>query len=237
MNRWSLESVTETANVRLRLLIPLAALLVGCGSDEPTRPPFGAELTVAEQVAVEATFGRFANLLDTAVTTPDDSVLADFTRVASRLVRLQGRYDLIAVLLPGSATRVPMRAVAVTSSDPISSAKLVLAWEDLNVATFQAKRLLVMQSGGFLSFLTAQVRYLDMTGATPVLYAGGGKLTFTAPSFTNSCAGLSNTATETCRVGKVTAAGEAQVTPPGGGALTRLNWAPTAISGFELKLQ
>ncbi len=223
--------------MRRRLLIPLAAILAGCGSDEATKPVFGAELTVAEQVAVEAAFGRFANLLDTAETTSDDSVLADFTRVASRLVRLQGRYGLIAVLLPGSATRVEMRAVAVTSSDPASSAKLVLAWEDLDVATFQAKRLLVMQSGGFSSLLTPQVRYLDMRVATPVLYSGNGTLTFSAPSFTNSCAGLSNTANETCRVGKVTVAAEAQVTQPGGGPLTPLNWVPTAISGFELTLK
>ncbi len=223
--------------MRRLFLISLAALLAACGSDEPTKPPFGAELTVAEQVAVEAAFGRFANLLDTARRTPDDSVLADFTRIASRLIRLEGRYGVIDVQLPGSATRVPMRAVAVTTSDPISSAKLVLAWEDLNVGTFQAKRTLVMQSGGFTSTLAAQVRYLDMTVATPVLYSGGGLLTFTAPSFRNNCAGLSNTATETCRAGKVTAAGQAEVTPLGGGASTTLNWAPTVIAGFELTLQ
>ena len=221
------------ANVRRRLLITLAAALIGCGSEDPTRPSFGEQLTVAEQVAVEAAFGKVADSLE-ARPTADDSLIADFTRIAARLVRLQGRYGTISVLLPGSATRVEMRAVGFQGSDPSSEANLVLAWEDLDVAAFTMKRALVMQSGGFASTTSAQMRYFDMTGeVTAGQYSGSGVLTFTAPSFTNNCIGLSNTATESCRAGQITAAAQADVRR-GAEPVISVDWAATAIAGFEV---
>lgn len=225
-----------TQNVR-RILVLFAAALIGCGSEDPTRPPFGEALTVAEQVAVEAAFGKVADSLDKVFATPNDSIIADFTRIAARLVRLEGLYGTITVNLPGSAAPVQMRAVAGTSSDPASSARFVLAWEDLDVATFQVKRALVMQSGGFESTLAAQLRYLDMTGSTPTFYSGGGILTFTAPSFTANCIGLKNTSSASCRAGKLTAAGQADVVPRSGGTTTSISWDPTVISAFEVILR
>ena len=226
------------ANVRRRFLITLAAALLGCGSEDPTKPPFGEELTVAEQVAVEAAFGRVADSLDKVRQTPDDSVMADLARIAARLVRLQGRYGTINVQLPGAASAVEMRAVALTSSDASSDADILLAWEELDVASFTVARALVFQRGGFTSTLAAQMRYLDMTGeATAGLYAGGGLLTFTAPRFTNNCTGLQNTAEESCRAGQITVSGQADVRRSDQINTTSVSFSATPIAGFEVKVQ
>ena len=222
-------------NVRRRFLITLAAALMGCGSEEPTKPPFGEELTVAEQVAVEVAFGRVADSLDKVRETPDDSLIADFTRIAARLVRLQGRYGTISVLLPGSSERVEMRAVGLKSNDPSTAANIVIAWQDLDVAAFNVKRALVFQSGGFASTLAAQMRYLDMTGGgTAAIYSGGGLLTFSTMRFTNNCTGRSNTDAATCKAGQIAAAGQADLSREGEATTVSVDWPETIIAGFEV---
>jgi hypothetical protein len=191
-------------------------------------------MSVAEQVALDVAFGRFADSLD-EMNTPDDSLIADFTRIGARLIRLQGRYGTISVQVPGSAEPVSMRAVAFTLSDPSASAKLVLAWEGLDAATFAVERALVLQSGGLETFLAPQLRFLDMTGGpTSGLYAGGGSLTFTGMAFTNGCAGQANTSTVTCRAGKVTAAGSGEVSRPNDLVGVTVDWDAAPLAAFEL---
>jgi hypothetical protein len=226
------------ANVRRRFLITLAAALMGCGSEDPTKPPFGEELTVAEQVAVEVAFGRVADSLDKVRNTPDDSVMADLTRTAARLVRLQGRYGTINVQLPGVAGTTEMKAVAFTGSDAGTSANVMLAWEELDVAAFTVKRAIVFQSGGFVSTLAAQMRYLDMSGETTSgLYFGGGLLTFTAPRFTNNCTGLENTDEESCRAGQITVSGQADIRRSDDVNTTAVSFSASQVAGFEVKVQ
>lgn len=221
-------------NVRRSLLIALAAGILGCGSEDPTMPPFGSELSVAEQVAIQVAFEKVADSLDLK-NTPIDSVIADFTRVAARLVRLEGRYGTINVQLPGATAAVPLRAVAVTSSGAGSEGQTLLAWENLDVASFTVQRALLIQSGGFAGTTAAQMRYLDMTGTsgTQGYYAGGGTLTLSAASFTNNCTGLDNTDEESCRAGKVTVTGEGNVTKTGG-ATSTITVPASTISAFEV---
>jgi len=225
--------------VRRSLLILLSLAALGCGAESPTRPPFGEELSVAEQVAVEAALLRVVDTLEKVRQTADDSLMADFTRIAARLVRLQGRYGTINVALPGSATRVTMRAIGGTGSDAtISSATIsfVLAWQDLDVGAFTVKRALIIQEGGFASTVASQVRYFDMTTGTgpAVIYVGGGLLTLSAPSFTAACEGIGSTPDAICRAGKVTAAAQTDASLNGTGTPSSIDWAAAPIAGFEL---
>ena len=222
--------------VRRSLLIALSLAVLGCGAESPTKPPFGEELSVAEQVAVEAAFLRVVDTLEKVRKTADDSLIADFTRVAARLVRLQGRYGTLAVTLPGAAAPVTMRAIGGTGSDAtISSSTIsfVLAWEDLDVGNFTVKRALIIQKGGFSSG-DDRIRYLDMTGgASAGTYVGSGTLTITQPAFTSPCEGLGSTPDAICRAGKITAAatGTAAI---GAGTATAVSFAATPIAGFEI---
>lgn len=232
--------MTFETNVRRSLLIALSLVVLGCGAESPTKPPFGAELSVAEQVAIEAAFGKLADSLDMVRKTPDDSLIADFTRIAARLVRLEGRYGTIEVMLPGSTSRVTMRAIAGTGKDATISSETLsfaIAWQDLDVGNFTVKRALIVQQGGFASTLASQVRYFDMTTAMSNLYVGGGLLTLSAPSFTSPCQGLGSTAGASCKAGKVTTALTATAALNGTGTASSVDWTTTPVAGFEVVVE
>lgn len=233
--------VTSKNNVRRTLLTALSIALLGCGAEKATKPPFGEELSVAEQVAVEAAFLKVADSLYKVRKTADDSLIADFTQVAARLVRLEGRYGTIQVTLPGATGPVTMRAIAGTGKDATISAEtvsFVLAWQDLDVGAFTMKRALIVQEGGFGSTLAAQVRYFDMTGtATAGIYIGGGNLTLSAPSYTSACQGLGSTAGASCKAGKVTTAVTATASLNGTGTASNIDWAATPVAAFEVIVQ
>ena len=222
--------------MRRSLLIALSLAALGCGAESPTKPPFGEELSVAEQVAVEVAFLRVVDSLE-ARNTANDSLIADFTTIAARLVRLQGRYGTISVTLPGTTGPVTMQAIAGTGSDATISSENVsflLAWEDIDVGAFTVKRALIIQEGGF-STSPSQVRYFDMTGgASAGYYAGSGTLTLTAPSFTSACEGIGSEPGAICRAGKVTAAATTTASLNGTGTATDLSFAATPIAAFEV---
>jgi hypothetical protein len=234
-------TVTSKNNVHRTLLIALLIAVLGCGAEKPTAPPFGEELSVAEQVAVEAAFVKVADSLYKVRKTADDSLIADFTLVAARLVRLEGRYGTISVTLPGATSPVTMRAIAGTGKDATISSEtvsFVLAWQDLDAAAFTMKRALIVQEGGFGSTLAAQVRYFDMAGTPSAgTYIGGGNLTLSAQSFTAPCQGLGSTAGATCRAGKVTAATTATASLNGTGTASDVSFAATPLAGFEVVVQ
>lgn len=226
--------------MRRSLLIALSLAVLGCGAESPTKPPFGEELSVAEQVAVEAAFVKVADSLYKVRMTADDSLIADFTLIAARLVRLEGRYGTIQVTLPGATGAVTMRAIAGTGKDATISAEtvsFVLAWQDLDVGAFTVKRALIVQEGGFASTLAAQVRYFDMTGATSNMYIGGGNLTLSAPSYTSPCQGLGSTAGATCKAGKVTTAATTTASLNGTGTASNIDWAATPVAGFMVVVE
>lgn len=231
-------NVTSKNNAHRTFLLAFAIAAQGCGAEKATRPPFGEELSVAEQVAIEAAFLKVADTLYKVRKTADDSLIADFTLIAARLVRLEGRYGTIAVTLPGAPSPVTMRAIAGTGKDATISSEtvsFVLAWEDLNVENFTVKRALIVQEGGFGSTLAAQVRYLDMTGtASAGTYVGGGNLTLSAQSFTAACQGLGSSAGASCRAGKVTAAATATASLNGTGTASDVSWAASPLAGFEV---
>lgn len=223
--------------MRRPVLIVLSLAALGCGAESPTRPPFGEELSVAEQVAIEAAFLRVVDSLE-ARNTANDSLIADFTTIAARLVRLQGRYGTINVTLPGATGAVTMRAIAGTGRDATISSEnisFLLAWQDLDVAAFTVKRALIIQEGGFSSTAASQVRYFDMTGtASAGYYPGGGLLTLSAPSFTTACEGIGSQPGAICRAGKVTVAATTSVSLNGTGPATDVNFTATPIAGFEV---
>jgi hypothetical protein len=210
---------------------------MGCGAESPTKPPFGEELSVAEQIAVEAAFLKVVDSLE-AQNTANDSLIADFTTIAARLVRLQGRYGTINVTLPGATGAVTMRAIAGTGSDASISSETVsflLAWQDLDVAAFTVKRALIIQEGGFSSTAASQVRYFDMPGTgTSGYYTGGGLLTLSAPSFTTACEGIGSSPGAICRAGKVTVAATTTASLDGTGTPSDINFTATPIAGFEV---
>ena len=222
--------------MRRSLLIALSLAALGCGAESPTKPPFGEELSVAEQVAVEVAFLKVVDSLEKVVKTADDSLIADFTRIAARLVRLEGRYGTISVTLPGAAAPVTMRAIGGNGSDATISSSTIsflLAWEDLNVSTFTVKRALIIQKGGF-SAGEDRIRYFDMTGgASAGTYIGSGTLTISEPSFTSACEGIGSTPDAICRAGKVTAAATGTAAR-GAEAATAVSFAAAPIAGFEL---
>lgn len=223
--------------MRRPFLTVLSLAAMGCGAESPTTPPFGEELSVAEQVAVEAAFLRVVDSLQ-ARNTANDSLIADFTTIAARLVRLQGRYGTINVTLPGATGAVTMRAIAGTGSDATISSETVsflLAWQDLDVGEFTVTRALIIQEGGFSSTAASQVRYFDMTGTTTSgYYTGGGLLTLSAPSFSHACEGIGSSPGAICRAGKVTVAATTTAALDGAGTAFDINFPATPIAGFEV---
>ena len=82
-----------------------AAALASCNIERTTALTVGEDLTVGEQVAIEAAYAKAARVLKDSPLDAD-SMIAELGAVAARLVRLQGRASTFDV--SNGATTVSM---------------------------------------------------------------------------------------------------------------------------------
>ena len=170
-------------------------LLVSCNIERTVALTVGEDLTVAEQVAIEAAYGKAARVLKD--NSAADSVLAELGAVAARLVRLQGRASTFDV--SNGATNVTMKGVAVRSDDAElgGTIEVLLAWEGLDVDAFTIDRALLVQrnAGAPSTFVQVEMPAGTITRGTGTFNLSGG-------SFRRACAGFSGSG---CTVGSLTA--------------------------------
>ncbi|HVE79299.1 MAG TPA: hypothetical protein VNA89_10580 [Gemmatimonadaceae bacterium] len=232
----------------LRRLVPAALLIAAaCSDDGPTGVTAGTEMSVAEQVAIEAALAKVAAALEGVGRTGIDTVMADLTRVAARLVRLQGRQG--AITLTGSAVgaSATMQGVAMASRQEglagPSSAQLVVAWQGLDPVTFTVDRALVVLGGGdgpswdlAATAATSAARLVEFDGATPTrfFYNASGSLTAGGDDFGGGCPGIDNTADARCETGRQTVAGSVTGSADGGTTLATWAWADAVLPSFRL---
>ena len=181
-------------------------MLASCNIERTVALTVGEDLTVGEQVAIEAAYAKAARILKDASGSAADSILAELGSVAARLVRLQGRASTIQVS-SATATRT-MKAVALRSEDVQvgGTIELVLAWEGLDVEAFTVERVLLIQrNAGSTS------AFVQVDTPIPAVTRGTGTLNLSDPSFARACAGFSRAG---CSVGSLVAQAELDATAP-----------------------
>lgn len=181
---------------RVAAVAATTALLASCNIERTVALTVGEDLTVGEQVAIEAAYGKVARVLkDTPIEL--DSVLAELGSVAARLVRLQGRASTFEI--SNGATTVTMKGVAVRSDDADlgGTIEILLAWEGLDVDAFTVDRVLLIQRGAGTPSAFVQV---EMPSGT--ITRGSGTFNLSDGSFKRACAGFSGSG---CTVGSLTA--------------------------------
>ena len=229
-------------------------LLVACG-EGPTEITAGRAMSVADQVSIEAALGSVADELDRTGQSAGDSLLSDLTRIAARLIRLQGREGELTVSgFPTGAPSGMLSAVSLVTTDETPGGAghlhLVVAWEGLDNAAYTVRRALVLlvpsgsgMTGTFALQTSSQIsgaRVIDFSrpGAAGFARSGAGSLTVRSAEFRGSCPGIVNTAREQCEVGRETVAGEfvAQVggeTPSSG----TVRWDEALLPSFRLTIR
>lgn len=237
---------------RLILLVPAlaASLLAACGDDDPTSPIGGAEMSVGDQVAIEAALTKVADSLRAAGKTSTDTILADYVRIAARLLRLNGREGTLTVTPSGFAPSLDMRGAVANLVVPPSIAiggrtntQILVAWEGLdNIALTVRHALVVLVSGtsGTGTYTLPSggsgegARLLRMAGPFELLGGNSGTLTVKSASFGGSCPGIRNTSAQSCAPGRETLAGSISVTR-GSGPATVVSWSDATLPAFQLR--
>ena len=237
---------------RLSALVPLlaASLLAACGDDDPTSPIGGTEMSVGDQVAIEAALTKVADSLRAVGKTSTDTILADYVRIAARLLRVNGREGKLTVMPMSLAPNLEMRGAVANVVVPASIAiggrtntQILVAWEGLdNIALTVRHALVVLVSGttatGTYTLPSGSAgegaRLLRMSG--PFAFYGGnsGTLTVRSSSFGGSCPGIQNTSAQSCAPGRETLAGSLSLTAPGGPA-TMVSWTDATLPAFRLR--
>ena len=233
--------------MNLRSSLPIVLLLAAaCGSDGPTSPVFGEQMSVGDQVAIEAALGRLADTLEARGETPQDTLLADLTRIAARVIQLQGVEGTITVTVPGAAGPVELKAVAGVSTveeGSLPAVHVLIAWEWLDNVAITLRRALVVMADdaaevGTFSLAAASstdaARYVDfVSGTADVYFNVAGTLTVSSPSFPGNCAGLPTGGDFGCRAGGETVAGSMTVSRDDGATTPSLSWPATVLPGFR----
>lgn len=186
------------------VLVAAAVVLASCNIERTVALTVGEDLSIGEQVAIEAAYGKAARVLkDTPIDL--DSVLAELGTVAARLVRLQGRASTFDV--SNGATTVTMKGVAVRSDDAElgGTIEILLAWEGLDVEAFTVDRVLLIQRGAGTPSAFVQV---EMPSGT--ITRGSGTFNLSEGSFRRECAGFSSG----CTVGSLTAQSDLDASAP-----------------------
>ena len=189
---------------RAVVITAAAAALASCNIERTVALTVGEDLTIGEQVAIEAAYGKAARVLKD---TPSDadSVLAELGAVAARLVRLQGRASTFDVSNGG--TTVTMKGVALRSEDAElgGTIELLLAWEGLDDAAFTVDRVLLIQRNA-----GAASQYVQVEMPAGTITRGTGTFNLSEPSFKRACAGFSSG----CTVGSLTAQSDLEAGAP-----------------------
>jgi hypothetical protein len=233
--------------LRRRLARLLAAAAVGCSDDAPTGITAGTEMTVAEQVAIEAALATVAQALEEVGRTASDTVMADLTRLAARLVRLQGRQGAVALTgsaVPGGAA---MQGVALVAQGEglagVASGQLVVAWQGLDPVAFTVDRAVVVLGGGQGSPWSLAATAADNAGrliefdggtATRFFYNAGGAFAVTDDAFRGDCPGLPNTDDASCETGRQTVEGDVAGSADGGATVSGWAWESAVLPAFRL---
>jgi hypothetical protein len=223
----------------------LTAVLVSACSREATAIHEGTYLTIPEQVAIEYAAGKVADSVASHGTTQADTVIADFARVLGRLVRLEGRVQVVTVQLPtgGSAS---MQAAVMHSSGTIVGApveaQFALAWEGLDATLLTVRRAVLLQGAGAASGTydmaassTSNVaRFVDLApgSAAVVWHNVAGSFSVTGGQFQGGCIGITSVEGASCEVGRATVA--ASVDFATGASAGRATIASTTLPAFQV---
>lgn len=230
-------------------LIPAALLLaLAACSAQSTAPHFGTQLTVGDQVAIEAALDRMADTVYARSHTPQDSLLAELTRVTARLIAIDGYAGELEVSAGG--TTVPMRAVAVTYGEQGAGvAHYIVAWAGLDDTAFTVQHVLLAGAGTAATTMTGTfdlqpasqtnaARWVDVAGgASDVWFHTGGTLTVSDASFGGGCLGIPNTADATCSTGREMVAGSIPASDDNGTTTKTFEWSATALPAFYLTVK
>jgi hypothetical protein len=212
--------------------VSLSALLltIACSDYSPTGIVEGALMTVGEQVVIEAALDRVADTMQVRGRTAQDTLMANFTRIAARLVRLQGRQGEITVASPiAGAASIVMKAAAFIGIDASSAGSpnvhLLVAWSGLDDLHGTVQRALVVmaddpQREGTFSVAatstTDAARYVDFGTGGGFYFNVSGTLSVATPQFSGGCAGLPDTQEYTCEVGRQSVGGTVTVSKDNG---------------------
>ena len=242
----------------MRQLVSVYAtvLLAACG-DGPTEITAGTRMSVADQVAIEASLATVADELERTGRTAADSLLADLTRIGARLVRLQGREGALALSgLPTPPASATMSAASIVVADESPGGggggggggvvHVLIAWEGLDHLMNTVERALVLvvpgssaPGGGTFPLepgsLGSAARIVDFSPGGEAGFArnGAGSLTVTSAAFRGSCPGLVNTRDARCEVGRQTVAGGFQATLEGAPPAA-VSWPGAELPAFRL---
>jgi hypothetical protein len=233
----------------LKLIVPLVAAMVvsSCG-DDPTGIVAGTQMSVGDQVAIEAALVKVADSLRKVGKTAADTALADYTRIAARLLRLHGREGTLSVTAPGSSTALSMRGAISHVSVPASVApggkghtQILVAWEGLDNVALTIRNALVLaitstNATGVYTLANSTgeaVRFVHMSAPFEFYSGTTGTVTIGAASFSGNCPGLVNTSAQSCSVGRETVAGSLTLARLGGGAGS-VTWSDATLPAFEL---
>lgn len=230
-------------------LLPLAVLvaLAACGT-EPTTPHFGTQMTVGDQVAIEAALDRAADTVYARTGSSQDSLLSALTKIAARLIAIDGYEGDIVVNAGGSS--IPMHAVAVAyGQQGLGVAHYIVAWSGLDDTAFTAQHVLLAGVGTTATTMTGTfdlpagsatdaARWVDLAnGASDVFFHTGGTLTVASSTFGGGCIGLANTAQATCATGRESVAGNITASDDGGATSKTFSWDAATIPAFHLTVQ
>ena len=222
----------------------VASVLAGCGSDSPTGPEVGSEMTVAEQVAVPAALDKVATALE-ARGQAADSNLAGFTRVAAQLLARSGIQGTVLASNSELPATDSMHAVAglITEGSGIGALQLhyVLAWSGLDANALTVQRALVLlvdgsgQTTGTFSLTgpstTATGRYIE-PATSSIFDNTDGTLAVDSARFDAACTGAPNQAGVTCESG-----GEdigVNFSGSSAGGTVSLSWNPARLPTYHL---
>lgn len=222
----------------------VSSVLAGCGSDSPTGPEVGSEMTVAEQVAVPAALDKVATALE-ARGQAADSNLAGFTRIAAQLLARSGIQGTVLASNSELPATDSMHAVAglITQGSGIGALQLhyVLAWSGLDANAFTVQRALVLlvdgsgQTMGTFSLTgpstTATGRYIE-PATSSIFDNTDGTLAVDSARFDAACTGAPNQAGVTCESG-----GEdigVNFSGSSAGGTVSLSWNPALLPTYHL---
>lgn len=240
--------------MRLRNFSPLVLCLAlgACSDTLPTDPAAGTEMSVGDQIAIEAAMGKFADTLEARGGTRQDTLLADLARVVGRIARLNGREGFLTVTVPGSSVPVEMRAVALYSSDAASQdpeaqphLNVVVAWEGLDNGAMTFRRAVIVGVDGpapegsysvSATSATDAARFVDFSTAAPAhfYFNVAGSLTVAGQRFRGLCVGLPPTGPFSCRSGRESVGAALTVSRDNGQTAPALSWPAAELPTYSV---
>ena len=234
-----------------RWLPALLVVALGCGDDSPTAPPAGVRMSVEEQVAIEAALHTVVVKLQ-ATGQPADSALADWTRIAARLIGRQGYQGTLAVSHQAPVARTDsMHAVAMLvtqgSSEAASQLHYLVAWAGLDPVAFTLRDAIAIVTDGDGQLRgvfplgenspSRAARYLHLAEGRGPYGAISGSLTVDAGEFGGDCPGTPDQPGFTCETGREAVGGEFTAVWAEQADTIAVSWGAVMVPAFHLTVE